>query len=460
MVDTRTAIGSIVDDETLQAFQAHLRGPLLRPGDDGYDTARTVWNAMIDRRPALIAQPVGAADVIAAVSFAREQGLPLSVKGGGHNVAGKAVCQDGLMLDMSRMKGIRVDPYDRTVRAEAGVLWGELDRETHAFGLAAPGGYISTTGIAGLTLGGGQSWIGSKYGFSIDNLLSVDVVTADGLLRHASGTENDDLFWAMRGAGANFGVVTSFEYRLHPVSTVLGGMVVHPFEKAREVLRFFRDYSAALPDELTIFGGILTGPDGNQIVAIAACYAGDLDEGERVLAPLRLFGPPLADTIAPVPFPVHQTMLDAGFPHGRHNYWKTSLTSTISDAAIDTIVDFAGRTPSPFSATAIGEWHGAYARVGNHDTAYSHRDKQYDVLIVASWSDPDDTEPNIQWTREFFDALQPHVSAGVYVNDLSEEGPERARAAYGENYERLAALKTKYDPTNLFRVNQNIPPRG
>jgi FAD/FMN-containing dehydrogenase len=461
MADIRSAPrATMLAPDAVDALRAQLRGPLLQPGDDGYDAARSVWNAMIDRRPALVAQPRGAADVIAAVNFARAHELPLSMKGGGHNVAGKAVCDGGLMLDFALMKGIRIDPQARTVRAEPGVLWGEMDHETHAFGMATPGGFISTTGIAGLTLGGGQSWLAGKYGFTVDNLLSVDLVTADGVLRHAGAGENADLFWAVRGAGANFGVVTSFEFRLHPVSTVLGGMVLHPFERAREVLQFYRQFSANLPDELTTAAGVLTAPDGNLMVGIVVCYAGDLQEGERVLAPLRLFGPPVADHIQPLPFPVQQTLFDASFPHGRRNYWKTSLTSRLSDTLLDTIVEHAARVPSPLSAVLIGDFHGAYLRVDNRATAYPHRDLRYDVLVLASWADPADDERNIGWARTFFNAIAPELSERAYVNDLGEEGDDRARASYGVNYERLLALKRQYDPTNLFRLNQNIDPSG
>jgi FAD/FMN-containing dehydrogenase len=445
-------------DDLIAAFGARLRGPLLRPSDAGYDSARSVWNAMIDRRPALIVQPRGAADVSAAVTFARELGITLSIKGGGHNVAGKAVSDGGLMLDMSLMKSIRVDPEQRTVRAEPGVLLHELDAETHAFGMATPAGTISTTGIAGLTLGGGQSWLAGKHGFTVDNLLAVDIVTADGALRHASETEHPDLFWALRGAGANFGVVTSFEYRLHPVHTVLGGMVLHPFEHAREVLRFYRQFTADLPDELTTFCGALTGPDGELLIAMIVCYVGDLAEGERVVAPLRQFGSPLADTIGPTPFPEHQQMFDAAFPHGRRNYWKTSLTASLSDGFIEALIEHMPRTPSPGNAVLIMEFHGAYRRVANNATAYAHRDLRYDVLILGNWADAADDERNIAWVRAFHMALAPEVSERAYVNDLGEEGEHRARLSYGENYARLLDLKRQYDPTNLFRLNQNIDP--
>ena len=449
--------GTALEDANIEKFRGSLRGEVLRPGDDGYDEARTVWNAMIDRRPALIARCAGAADVIECVRFAREHDLLVSVCGGGHNVAGNAVCDGGLMIDLAPMKSIRVDPGARTARAEPGVLWGEFDRETQAFGLATTGGMISTTGIAGLTLGGGQGWLASKHGFAIDNLLSVDMVTADGQLLTASATQNEDLFWAVRGAGHNFGVVTSFEYRLHPVSTVLGGMIIHPFNRATEVLRFYREFTADLPDDLTTAAAILTGPDGNLVTAIVVCYAGSLDEGERVLAPLRRFGSPVDDTTAPIPYCAQQTILDEGFPYGRLNYWKSSLTDELSDEVIAAVVDYAVQMPSPLSAILIADYHGAYRRVGKTETAYYHRDLRYAIIIMANWTDPVDSEHNIRWTRELFQVLQPHTR-GVYVNDLGEEGEERVRNAYGENYDRLVALKNKYDPKNFFRLNQNIKP--
>jgi FAD/FMN-containing dehydrogenase len=413
---------SSLTEDVVTDFRARLRGPLLGPDDPGYDAARSVWNAMIDRRPALIVQPRGAADIIAAVNVARDHDLTLSIKGGGHSVAGKAVSDGGLMLDMSLMKGIRVDPEACAVSAEPGVLLGELDAETHAFGMATPAGTISTTGIAGLTLGGGQSWLAGKYGFTIDNLLSVDIVTADGQLRHASEIDNPDLFWAIRGAGANFGVVTSFEFRLHPVHTVLGGMVLHPFADARKVLEFYRQFTADLPDELTTACGALTGPDGSMLVAVIICYAGDISEGERVVAPLRMFGSPVADTIAPIPFTAQQQLFDGSFPHGRRNYWKTSLTSALSDRLIDAIVEHMPRTPSPHNAVLIFDFHGAYSRVANDAMAYPHRDLQHDVLVLGNWTDPADDERNIAWTRAFHMAIAPEVSERAYVNDLGDEG--------------------------------------
>jgi hypothetical protein len=457
-VTTTQGADTVLKDTTIEAFKTSLRGELLRPTDPGYETARTIWNALIDHRPALIARCAGAADVLAVVRFAREHDLLVSIRGGGHNIAGKAVCDGGLMLDLSRMKSIRVDPVARTVRAEPGVLGGEFDRETQAFGLAAPVGTVSTTGIAGLTLGGGQSWLSSKYGFAIDNLLSVDIVTADGVLRTASATQHEDLFWAIRGAGHNFGVVTSFEYRLHPVGPVLGGTILHPFAQAMEVLRFYREFTASQPDELQTWAGILTGPDGNQVVALIPCYVGSLDMGERLLAPLRRFGSPIADTVAPIPYVTMQSLFDAALPPGRLDYWKTGLTDRLDDEVIAATVEYARQVPSPLSVIVFGEFHGAYSRVGKTDTAYYHRDLQYDLIALSVWTDPADTQRNISWARELFAAWEPHLPRAVYVNDLGDEGEERAQSAYGENYARLVALKTKYDPTNFFRLNQNLKP--
>jgi FAD/FMN-containing dehydrogenase len=455
-VSTPTTTG--LRDTDIGLLRERIRGQVLSPSDTGYDSARRIWNAMIDRRPALIARCAGAADVIAAVNFARENELLVSIRGGGHSVAGKAVCDDGLMIDLSPMKSIRVDAAARTARADPGVLWGEFDRETKAFGLATPGGLVSTTGIAGLTLGGGQSLLTGKYGLTLDNLISADVVTADGELRRASSTENQELFWALRGAGANFGVVTSFEYRVHPVDAVFGGMVIHPLERAKDVLRFYREFTADQPDELTTYAACLTTPDGMKVVALVACYAGALDEGERVLAPLKRFGPPVADLIAPTTYLAMQSLLVAGFPPGRLNYWKSGLTNQITDEAIDTIVEYARRVPSPFTATVIANTHGAFSRIGKSATAYWHRDQQYDLVVISSWADPADSERNIRWTREFFSTVRPQLSGGVYVNDLDEDEGKRVRDAYGENYGRLLTLKRKYDPTNFFRMNQNIDP--
>ena len=457
-VITSEGAPATLEEATVQSFADSLRGRLLQRGDDGYDEARKLFNGMIDRRPALIAHCLGAADIAAAVRFAREHNLIVSIKGGGHSVTGNAVCHGGLMIDPSRMKSIRVDPAQQIVRAEPGVLGGELDRETQAFGLSTPVGSVSTTGISGLTLGGGQSWLASKHGLAIDNLLSADIVTADGTLRTASATRHEDLFWGVRGAGHNFGVVTSFEYRLRPVGPVLGGMMILPLSQAVEALRFYRDFTASQPDALQTWAGLLTLPDGNQVLAIVPCYVGSLAEGERLLAPLRRFGSPVADTVAPLPYVAMQQIFDPAFPPGRLNYWKSALAGRLTDELIEASVEHARKVPSPHTPILFIEMHGAYRRVGKTDTAYYHRDLQYDLIGLSMWTDPADTQRNIDWTQRLFAAWEPHLARAVYVNDLGDEGEDRARSAYGDNYPRLVALKNKYDPTNLFRLNQNIKP--
>ncbi|HXH84685.1 MAG TPA: FAD-binding oxidoreductase [Candidatus Tectomicrobia bacterium] len=449
-----------LDDAAITSLRAGFRGPLLRPGEAGYDAARRVDNAMIDRRPALIARCAGVADVLAAVRFARERDVVVSVRGGGHNVAGNAVCDGGLMIDLSPMKGVRVDPVARTARAAPGVTWGEFDHETQAFGLATTGGVISTTGIAGLTLGGGVGWLNGRFGLACDNLVGADVVTADGRLLRASEAEHADLFWALRGGGGNFGIVTSFEYRLHEVGpVVLAGPVFHPAQRAREVLRFYREFVATEPDELTTYAGLLTGPDGTPLVGMVPVYAGPPERGAALVEPLRKFGPPLVDQVGPMPYLAVQQMFDPAFPPGRYNYWKSSLAPRVSDALIDAILEHMARVPSPHSAVMLEHYHGAYARRRPDETAYRHRAPVFDVVIIANWTDPADTEKNVAWARSLFQAVQPQVSPDNYVNFLgADEGADRVRAAYGANYDRLAALKRTYDPTNFFRMNQNIRP--
>ena len=449
-----------LDDTAIRDLRASFRGPVLEPRDPGYDAARKVDNAMIDRRPAVIARCAGVADVLSAVRFARTHDLLVSVRAGGHNVAGNAVCDGGLMIDVSPMKGIRVDPRSRIAQAQAGVTWGEFDAETQAFGLASTGGVISTTGIAGLTLGGGVGWLNGRFGLACDNLVSADVVTADGQFLRASEQENADLFWALRGGGGNFGIVTSFEYRLHPLGPMmLGGPVFHPAARAREVLRFYREFSASEPDELTTYAGLLTGPDGAPLVGIVPCYAGPPDQGEKLVERLRKFGPPVADMIGPMPYVAVQRMFNDAFPPGRYNYWKSSLTSEITDQLIDAVVEHMARVPSPHTALMLEHYHGAYARTPATATAYSHRRPTYDVVIIANWTDPKDNDRNIAWARDVFAAVQPQVSQAVYVNFLDrDDGADRIRAAYGENYDRLVAVKRTYDPKNFFRMNQNIRP--
>lgn len=448
----------MLSEASIQELSATLRGRLLLPADEGYDEARKIWNAMIDRRPAVIARCAGAADVIQAIRFARENNLVLAVRGGGHNVAGNAVCDGGLMLDLSQMKGLRVDPARRTAEAQPGLTLGEFDRETQAFGLATTLGAVSMTGIAGLTLGGGIGWLMGKYGLACDNLLSVDMVTADGQFRSVSGTENEDLFWGVRGAGANFGVVTSFRYRLHPVGPVLGGMVIHPFAKAREVLRFYMEFTGHCPDELTVDAGILTGPDGNPVVAIAICYCGPIEQGEKLVAPLRKYGSPLADLIGPKPYLEVQKIFDASFPPNHQNYWKAGFLHTVRDEVIDAMIEFATKRPSPASFMVLEHVHGAAARVPVGETAFPHRREQYSLLIFSIWPNAADSEANIAWARRFWTEVQPFGTDGVYVNYLGQEDVDRVRAAYGPHYQRLVTLKEKYDPTNFFRMNQNIRP--
>jgi FAD/FMN-containing dehydrogenase len=454
----------------IERLRADLRGPVIRPADPGYDAARAIWNGAIDRRPACIARCTGVADVAAAVAFARERGLLVAVRSGGHGVGGHALCEDGLVIDLSPMKGIRVDPMARTARAEAGVLWGELDRETQLHGLATVGGIVTHTGIAGLTLGGGLGWLMRKHGATVDNLLSVDLVTADGEALTASEDENPDLFWGVRGGGGNFGIVTSFEYRLHPVGPiVLAGPIFHPLEDASEVLRFYREFITAAPDELTTIFELEAAPPlpflpedvhGEPIVMIGACYAGAVEDGVEVLRPLKEFGIPIADRLEPKPYTELQSMFDPFVPHGWHRYWKSVELPPLSDTAIDTLVEHASLQTSPKSYCIVFQLGGALARVGEGETAYRQREAAHNVVINAVWTEDDpEGERHVAWAHEYYSALQSHAGEHVYVNFLGDEGADRVRQAYGKrHYERLVELKRRYDPTNFFRLNQNIEP--
>jgi len=446
---------------TADEFKAGLRGQLLSPGDDGYDRARRLWNGMFDRRPALIARCAGAADVIRAVSFARDNRLAVAVRGGGHSFPGYSVCDGGLVIDLSAMKAIRVDLRTRTVRAQAGVKWIEFDHETQAFGLATTGGTDGDTGIAGLTLGGGLGWLSSKYGLTIDNLVSADVVTADGRLLTASATENQDLFWGLRGGSGNFGVVTSFEYQLHAVGpTILGGMVAYPLGRAKEVLRFYRHFAKAAPDDVTTYAAFVTPPGGETVAALFCCYCGPLDKGEEVIRPLRSLGSPVQDLLGPMPYVAQQRLFDGAFPAGSYYYAKAGSLADLTDEAIDVFAEYVATKPSPLSGVLVQTVCGAASRVASDATAFPHRRLPYAPVIVSQWLDAATSEKNVGWARDFWKALHPLAGGGVYVNDLSYDDADRVRTAYGANYERLAALKKAYDPDNIFRLNANITPAG
>jgi len=444
----------------LENLRQAFRGELMQSGHPGYEAARRVWNGNIDRRPALIARCTGVADVQRAVEFAHRHGVRVSVRGGGHSAPGYGTNDGGVVIDMSPMKGIRVDPQRRTVRAEGGVLWRELDRETQVFGLATTGGTVSNTGIAGLTLGGGLGWLMGKHGLTIDNLISADVVTADGTFREANATDNPELFWALRGGGGNFGVVTSLEYRLHPVTQVLGGLVLYPLEQAPAVLRFYRDFCPTLPDEAEAFAAMLTAPQGMPVVALLLGYNGSLEDGEKVLAPARRFGQPIADLVGAVPYTARQTMLDApNAEHGLHRYWRSAFTEQISDGLIDAAVDGAASFTSPLSALIFFYMHGAATRPLPTETAFAARRAQWDFDAIGQWADGTTSEQHVTWVRALWNRFEPHLLGKAYVNHLAaDDRPEVVRASYGENYTRLRQVKTMYDPTNLFHLNANIPP--
>jgi FAD/FMN-containing dehydrogenase len=463
---------TLLNDTTIDAFRAEFRGELIRPGDETYDTARRVFNAMIDRRPALIARPTGAVDVIAAVKLARESGLPLAVRCGGHSVAGSSVCDDGLVIDLSRMKGVRVDPAARTARANAGVLWGEFDRETQLCGLATPGGRVTTTGLGGFTLGGGYGWISPRFGLTCDNLLAADVVTADGRLVTASERENADLFWGLRGAGSNFGVVTSYEYRLHPLGPlVVGGLLLHPIERGPEVARGYRDYMEAAPDELATAMAVLMAPpapfvppslQGKPILGLIVLYAGAVEEAEAVVAPLRRLGPPAVDLVQPLPYTAFQALLDHSAPWGLHDYSRALHLQGLSDGAIDTVLEYGAEitATSPWSQMILFRHGGAVSRVPDEATAFSHRGAAYMAHPIAAWQDPTDADRHLDWIRCFSAAMEPFATGGVYLNLEADEGADRVRANVGaEKYAKLSALKATWDPQNLFRMNQNIQPQ-
>ena len=455
-----TSVPSVAD--AVIELASKFSGQLLQPTDTGYEEARKVHNGLVNKRPASIARCRGVADVVDAVALARKVNLEVAVRGGGHNVAGRATVDGGLMIDLLPMKGIHVDPSARTARAQGGVTWSELNRETQLHGLAVTGGVVSSTGIAGLTLGGGIGWLMGKYGLALDNLRSVELVTADGRVLRASKDGEADLFWAVRGGGGNFGVATSFEYQLHPVGpTITGGMVAHPFDRARDVLRFFRDFTASLPDEFMVVAGLIHAPDGSgtKLAAMVTCHCGSLAAGETAVRPLKQFGSPVMDAIGPVPYCQLNGMLDAAYPKGALNYWKSSFLAQMSDDAIDTMIECFARCPTPMGQLLLEHFHGAVTRVGVSDTAFPHRAAGYNLVVLSEWMASADTDRCIAWARETYAAMEPFVASARYVNYLGDdETGDATAAAYGPNYRRLQELKKKYDPSNFFHMNQNIRP--
>jgi FAD/FMN-containing dehydrogenase len=463
--------------ETVATHQeplAHLAedfgGELLQPGDPGYDESRTIYNAMIDRRPALIARPLGTADVIAAVRYAREQNLPIAVRCGGHSVAGHSTCDDGLLIDLSLMKGVHVDPASGTARAAGGVQWGEYDRETQLFGLATPGGRVLTTGVGGFALGGGYGWISPKYGLTCDNLISADVVTADGSVLTASENENEELFWGLRGGGGNFGVVTSFEFRVHPVGPIiLGGILVFPLEQADDAFGAYQSIVESAPDELATALVLLNAPPepfvperlhGRPVLGIAVAYCGDPAKGEKIVQALRDVKPAV-DLVEPMPYRALQAMLEPFSPHGWRNYWRGLHLKGLSDDALQAYLRFAPEGMAPMTFVVLFQHGGAVGRVDEEETAFSHRDATFMAHPIACWMDSADDKRHVAWVQEFTDAMDPFRTGGVYLNFMADEGEERVRAGYESGkYDRLVALKNEYDPDNVFRFNQNIRPNG
>jgi FAD/FMN-containing dehydrogenase len=449
-------------DSTLVADLAgQVSGSVLGPRDPGYEAARAVHNGLVDRTPALIVRCRTTNDVIAALALARRAGLEVSIRGGGHNVAGRAVTDGGVMVDLAEMKAIAIDPGQATLTAEGGVLWGELNDAAAEHGLAVTGGAVSGTGIAGYTLGGGLGWLMAKYGLASDNLLAVELVTAEGDVLQVDAESHCDLFWALRGGGGNFGVATSFTYRMHPVQTIVGGLIAHPFEAATDLLRFYRDAVADASDDLTVFAGLVHAPDGSgvKLAALIVFHTGDAGEAERDLAPFKTWGSPLMVDVGPMPYPAMNTILDAGFPAGSLNYWLSSFTRGLPDELIDVAIERFAAVPSAMTAILLEHFHGAVTRVGVTETAVPHRDEGWNLLIPSVWTDTADTEANIAWSRETFAAMRPHFGTGRWLNYLGDDQAEDAiRAAYGPNYDRLREVKRRYDPDNVFHLNHNIAP--
>ena len=457
-----------LDNTKIEALKAHFKGELLQPTDPDYDDARKIWNATIDKHPALIARCSSTADVVHAVNFARDNALLLAVRGGGHNIAGNAMCDDGMVIDLSLMKAALVDPGKRRVTIEGGATLKDFDAATQAHGLATPLGINSTTGVAGLTLGGGFGWLSRKYGMTVDNLESAEVVTADGEVLHTSATEHPDLFWALRGGGGNFGVVTRFEFRLHPVGPdVLSGLIVYPFEQAKAVLQQYREFAAKAPDELAVWVVLRQAPPlpflpaevhGKEVIVLALCYAGDAKQGEPLIAPLRSFGTPLGEHVGVQPYTSWQQAFDPLLTPGARNYWKSHNFTKLDDGLFDTVIGAIKKLPSPQCEIFFGAIGGATTRPAPNSAAYAHRDALFVMNVHGRWEDAADDQRCITWARDFFKASAPFASAGVYVNFLTADEGDRVRSAYGPSYDRLAQVKRSYDPDNLFRVNQNILP--
>ena len=444
-----------------EGLRKELSGPVLTSADADYDEVRRIHNGLVDKRPALIARCMDAADVAAAVRVGRDSDMEISVRGGGHNIAGRAVTDGGLMIDLSLMKDVAVDARARTVAAGGGVTWGEFNMAAHAEGLATTGGVISTTGIAGLTLGGGIGWIMGKHGLAIDNLVDVEVVLASGDVVRANEQDDPDLLWAVRGGGGNFGVATSLAYQAHPLDTVLGGVVAHPLAAAPEVFGFYRDFTASVPDDLTVFVALRDAPDGSgmKLCGLALCHAGDDEaQADAEAKPVRDFGPPALDLVGRMPYPMVNTLIDDAFPKGALNYWKSAFLTDLGDEAVAKMIEAYENAPSPMCALIIEHFHGAATRVEPTATAFPHRQPGYNCIIISQWMDPADTDAGTRWARETYDSLHPHMADGVYVNYLDQDDSGRVRAAYGPNYDRLVELKRRYDPDNLFRLNQNIAP--
>jgi FAD/FMN-containing dehydrogenase len=454
-------MSTTLDQALVTDLSGRVSGSVLDPEHADYDATRAVHNGLIDRKPALIVRCRTTADVVATLALARGAGLEVSIRGGGHNVAGRAVTDGGVMIDLAEMKRITVDPDQATATAEAGVLWAELNDAAAKHGLAVTGGAISTTGIAGYTLGGGLGWLMAKHGLSADNLLGVELVTADGEVLQVDAGSHPDLFWALRGGGGNFGVATSFTYRLHPLEMVVGGLIAHPIDAAPDLLRFYRDAVADCSDDLTVFAGLVHAPDGSgaKLSAMVVFHTGAAEEAERDLEPFKTWGSPLEVEVGPMPYPVMNTILDEAYPAGALSYWLSSFTRGLPDELIDIAAERFASVPSPMTVMLFEHFHGAVTRVGVTETAVPHRDEGWNLLIPSVWTDPADTEANIAWTRETFAALRPHFGTGRWLNYLGDDQAEVAiRAAYGPNYDRLGEVKRQYDPENVFHLNHNIVP--